>query len=83
MPKNRKRVEKPERFFHSLNPFEKNYFLDSRRFLNLSTRPPASTNFCLPVKKGWHLEQISTLKSPFVDFVFITSPQAHLTVAST
>ena len=48
-------------------------------FLNLSTRPPASTNFCLPVKKGWHLEQISTLRSPpLVDLVSTTSPQAHL-----
>ena len=23
-----------------------------KRFLNLSTRPPVSTNFCLPVKNG-------------------------------
>jgi len=52
-------------------------------FLNLSTRPPASTNFCLPVKNGWHLEQISTLNSDFVERVVNVSPQAHLTVAST
>ena len=26
-----------------------NYLLDSSLFLNLSTRPPLSTNFCLPV----------------------------------
>ena len=48
------------------NPFgtafaDPDYFpAASRRFLNLSRRPPASTNFCLPVKNGWHLEQIST-----------------------
>ena len=35
------------------------YFMP-KRFLNLSTRPPVSTSFCLPVKKGWHFEQIST-----------------------
>jgi len=51
-------------------------------FLNLSTRPPASTNFCLPVKKGWHFEQISTRSSSFVDLVTKVSPQAHLTVTS-
>ena len=51
----------------------------SSLFLNLSTRPPASTNFCLPVKKGWHLEQTSTLISePLVDFVTTVSPHAHL-----
>src|SRR5262249_43394921 len=31
------------------------YFLVKR-----STRPAVSTSFCLPVKKGWQLEQIST-----------------------
>jgi len=30
------------------------YFL-----LKRSTRPVVSTNFCLPVKKGWQLEHIS------------------------
>src|SRR6266851_4772901 len=29
-----------------------------------STRPAVSMSFCLPVKKGWHAEQISTLRSP-------------------
>src|SRR5262249_49592581 len=29
-----------------------------------STRPAVSTSFCLPVKNGWQLEQISTLISP-------------------
>ncbi len=54
----------------------------ARRRLNLSTRPPASTNFCFPVKKGWHFEQISTVISPFVERVVATSPQAHLIVTS-
>ena len=30
------------------------------RCWNLSTRPAVSTSFCLPVKNGWHAEQIST-----------------------
>ena len=59
-------------FFHYLSRL---YF-----FLNLSTRPPVSTNFCFPVKKGWHFEQISTFISCLVDLVSITSPQAHLIV---
>src|SRR6516225_544448 len=29
-------------------------------FWNRSTRPAVSTSFCLPVKKGWQFEQIST-----------------------
>ena len=53
-----------------------------RRFLNLSTRPPASTNFCLPVKNGWHFEQISTRRSPLVDLVLTTSPHAQVIVHS-
>ena len=54
--------------------FERLYFL-----LNLSTRPPVSTSFCLPVKNGWQFEQISTRISLFVEAVSITAPQAHLT----
>ena len=53
-----------------------------RRFLNRSTRPPASTNFCLPVKNGWHLEQISTLTSLFVERVTYSAPHAHFTVTT-
>ena len=35
-------------------------------FWKRSTRPAVSINFCLPVKKGWQLEQISTRTSwPF------------------
>lgn len=37
------------------------YFLRNR-----STRPSLSTNFCLPVKKGWQAEQISTWIEGFV-----------------
>src|SRR4030042_3311329 len=46
-------------------------------FLNFSTRPSASTSFCLPVKNGWHFEQISTWIFCLVDRVVKTSPQAH------
>lgn len=38
-------------------------------FLNRSTRPSVSTIFCVPVKNGWQLEQMSTLMSPTVDLV--------------
>ena len=54
--------------FDSLMP----YFL-----LNLSTRPLVSPSFCLPVKKGWHLEQISTVMFCLVEPVSITLPQAQ------
>lgn len=59
-----------------------NYFFSSvmlKRFLKRSTRPPVSTSFCLPVKNGWHFEQISTRRSFFVDEVWMTSPQAQRT----
>src|SRR6516162_3879096 len=43
---------------------------------NLSTRPAVSTIFCLPVKKGWQLEQTSTFRScPTVDRVLNVLPQ--------
>lgn len=50
------------------------YFLVKR-----STRPAVSTSFCLPVKKGWQLEQISTLRrSPLiVERVWKLCPQAQ------
>src|SRR5262250_564504 len=50
---------------------------------NRSTRPAVSTSFCLPVKKGWHFEQISRWISGFVERVLKVSPQAHFTIAST
>jgi hypothetical protein len=46
-------------------------------FLNFSTRPAESTNFCLPVKNGWQLEQISTWMLPAVECVSTTWPQAQ------
>ena len=55
-----------------------NYLSILNFFLNFSTRPPVSTSFCLPVKKGWHFEQISTKMFSFVEPVSITLPQAHL-----
>src|ERR1041385_5797778 len=51
-------------------------------FWNFSTRPVVSTNFILPVKNGWHCEQISTLMFFFVLRVLNSLPQPHLTVAS-
>ena len=56
----------------------RNYLSIPYFLLNLSTRPPVSTSFCLPVKNGWHLEQISTRISPFVERVSITSPHAQM-----
>ena len=47
-------------------------------FLNLSILPAVSTSFCLPVKKGWQDEQISTLISLIVERVSITLPQAQV-----
>ncbi len=40
-------------------------------------RPAVSTSFCLPVKNGWQLEQISTVMLSLVDPVSITLPQAQ------
>src|SRR5258708_17587613 len=53
------------------------YFLVKR-----STRPAVSINFCLPVKKGWQFEQISTRSvSPLmVERVVKLWPQAQCTV---
>jgi hypothetical protein len=55
------------------------YFL-----LKRSTRPAVSSSFCLPVKNGWQLEQISTFRSwPFiVERVWKVLPQAQCTVTS-
>src|SRR5438046_10584184 len=50
---------------------------------NRSIRPAVSTSFCLPVKKGWHFEQISRWISALVERVLNVSPHAHLTTAST
>jgi hypothetical protein len=45
--------------------------------LNRSTRPAVSTNFCLPVKNGWHMLQISTLILADVLRVTNVFPQAQ------
>src|ERR1041385_2907169 len=43
-----------------------------------STRPAVSINFCLPVKNGWQLEQISTWMSPLcVERVLKVLPHAQ------
>jgi hypothetical protein len=47
-----------------------------------STRPAVSMSFCLPVKKGWHLEQISTRMLSLVEPVRNSLPQAQRTVVS-
>src|SRR5215471_3870107 len=48
-----------------------------------STRPAVSTSFCLPVKKGWQAEQISTPMSPlWVERVVNVLPHAQCTRTS-
>jgi len=53
-------------------------------FWKRSTRPAVSTSFCLPVKNGWQLEQISTRNmSPLVvERVWKVLPQAQCTVTA-
>src|SRR6267154_1491343 len=53
-------------------------------FVKRSTRPAVSTSFCLPVKNGWQLEQISTRRnSPLmVERVGNVCPQAQCTVTA-
>ncbi len=48
-------------------------------FLKRSTRPPVSTNFCLPVKNGWHFEHISTFNSGLTEPLSNVSPHAQCT----
>src|SRR3954454_23688180 len=50
------------------------YFL-----VNRSTRPSVSSSFCLPVKNGWQLEQISRCSSGLVERVFHVAPHAQRT----
>src|ERR1051325_5611953 len=48
-----------------------------------STRPAVSTSFCLPVKNGWQLEQISRLMLPlWVERVVKVFPHAQCTRTS-
>src|SRR5580693_4905908 len=50
-------------------------------FWKRSTRPAVSISFCLPVKKGWQLEQISTriICPLMVERVSNVLPQAQCT----
>ena len=50
-------------------------------FLNRSMRPWVSISFCLPVKNGWQLLQMSRCRSPCVDRVSQVAPQAQWTFA--
>jgi hypothetical protein len=54
--------------------------LDTVLRLKRSMRPAVSTSFCLPVKKGWQAEQISTCKFFTVERVSMTLPQAQVMV---
>lgn len=58
------------------------YSLILKRLRNRSIRPAVSTSFCLPVKKGWQAEQISTVIFFAVDRVSMTFPQAQVIVVS-
>src|SRR5882724_12618388 len=53
------------------------------RFWKRSTRPAVSTNFCVPVKKGWHFEQMPMRMSFRVERVLRIFPHAQWITAST
>ena len=46
-------------------------------FVNRTMRPSVSSSFCLPVKNGWQLEQISRCSSGLVEWVFHVAPHAQ------
>src|SRR5579859_4827685 len=57
--------KRPRRYFWAFEPLAAAASAFSLRkfsyfFWNRSTLPALSTSFCLPVKKGWQFEQIST-----------------------
>ena len=62
------------------------YFLrlrPAKRLLKRSTRPPVSTIFCFPVKKGWHwLHTSREMSSQSVERVLISLPQLQRAVIS-
>ena len=60
---------------------ETQVFFPAYFWRNRSTRPAVSTSFCLPVKNGWQLEQMSRWSSPTVERVCHVLPHAHRTVA--
>jgi hypothetical protein len=59
-------------------------FLSAYFFVKRSTRPAVSISFCLPVKNGWQLEQISVrIALPLmVERVSNVLPQAQCTVTT-
>ena len=67
----------PKRASSATVSMASSYLSRLKRFLKRSTRPPVSTSFCLPVKKGWHLEQTSTTIFSLVEPVSMTLPQAQ------
>ena len=76
------KLNKKKIFPQDLDPLCAAFFSNLAYFLlNRSTLPAESTSFCLPVKKGWHLEQISTFILLAVEPVLNSLPQAHLTIA--
>ena len=67
--------------YHAYDPSSVDYLLYLAYFLlKRSTLPAESTSFCLPVKKGWHLEQISTFISLTVEPDSNSFPQAQCTI---
>jgi hypothetical protein len=48
-------------------------------FWNFSTLPAVSKSFCLPVKNGWHAEQISAFMTGLVERVTKVFPHAQVT----
>src|SRR5260370_1385575 len=79
-PPSRRRPAKTRGYFLAASALAASDFAYLRR--KRSTRPAVSTSFCLPVKNGWQLEQISTRSmSPLtVERVWKLFPQAQCTV---
>jgi hypothetical protein len=53
----------------------------ARRALNFSTRPAVSITFSIPVKSGWHWEQISISIASFVEPTINCAPHAQVALA--
>src|SRR5581483_9141666 len=69
-------------YFFAVSPALAGSFLAYLR-RKRSMRPAVSSSFCLPVKNGWQLEQISTWMSPlWVERVMNELPQAQCTRTS-
>ena len=74
-PKNKKLRAEPNRR-EVLGKIRYFVFL-AYRFWNRSTRPAVSTNFCVPVKNGWHFEQMPMRMSLCVERVLMMLPHAQ------